>query len=326
MNFFTMRSSTAALSAGILIAGLILIQAAGAAPVKTAALGDMVTLSGMAPGSDFVYLFLTGPNLPAEGVSLTNVNRPASAGGLTRVDVDETGRWTYKWYTGQLGGKLDAGAYTVWVTNTETDRLHISGSEYRTITVQLTPIGLSAETSTEPAAIQVNALPGGSLVYMDGNYIGTSPVLIPGPGTGAHVLLISHPGYSNLTTQVIAEPGTIQVANLSLSSVNGSLYINTTPTGADIFVDGMAAGMSPLRLYDLKPGTYTITAEKAGFLRNVSRQEVRVIGGHMSMADLAMVPETSPPGVTPTKAAMWDPIPLLLCLAAGISAVIVAKK
>ncbi|MDD1714965.1 MAG: hypothetical protein LUQ61_06880, partial [Methanoregulaceae archaeon] len=33
-------------------------------------LGDTLYLSGSAPGADTVYLFLTGPNLPSNGVRL----------------------------------------------------------------------------------------------------------------------------------------------------------------------------------------------------------------------------------------------------------------
>ena len=100
--------TTIATIAGILILlCLFLVTGASAAGTRTAYMGDMVTLSGSSPGSDIVYLFMTGPNLPSNGVALNNINRRADMGGFTTADVDQDGRWVYKWYTNQLGGKLD---------------------------------------------------------------------------------------------------------------------------------------------------------------------------------------------------------------------------
>jgi hypothetical protein len=126
-------------TAGIVILFcLLLVTGVSAAETKTAYLGDMVTLSGSSPGSDIVYLFMTGPNLPLNGVTLTNINRRADMGEFTTADVDPDGRWVYKWYTNQLGGKIDTGTYTIWVTDRPVDRSHLSGSDYRSIPCPLT--------------------------------------------------------------------------------------------------------------------------------------------------------------------------------------------
>ena len=48
-------------------------------------IGDTVRLSGYCYTSPTVYLFLTGPNLPANGVALDNINSRADQGGFTEV-------------------------------------------------------------------------------------------------------------------------------------------------------------------------------------------------------------------------------------------------
>ena len=50
---------------GLLAIVLVVCISAQAAPATGTYLGDMVFLSGYSYGSDTVYLFLTGPNLPA---------------------------------------------------------------------------------------------------------------------------------------------------------------------------------------------------------------------------------------------------------------------
>ena len=137
---------TTARGAVVLIVMLVLLSGAIAAGATQTYLGNIVKLSGYSYG-DTVYLFLTGPNLPVNGVALDNINRLADQGGATPVDVDADGHWSYDWNTGALGGRLDAGAYTVWVADRRTDRSHLSTAEYSTIAVGLSVPSLTAGTS-----------------------------------------------------------------------------------------------------------------------------------------------------------------------------------
>ncbi len=110
----------------VLIAVLALFSGAGAAGQMQVSMGNVVKLSGYSYSGDTVYLFLTGPNLPTNGVALDNINRLAENGGGTRVNADADGHWVYQWNTGSAGGRLDAGTYTVWVADGPADRSHLS--------------------------------------------------------------------------------------------------------------------------------------------------------------------------------------------------------
>ncbi|WAC05960.1 MAG: hypothetical protein OS112_04830 [Methanoregula sp.] len=50
-------------------------------------LGDTITISGVSYISDQVYLFLTGPGIPENGVMLTQISQRADQGHFTVVDV-----------------------------------------------------------------------------------------------------------------------------------------------------------------------------------------------------------------------------------------------
>ena len=131
----------------VLIAVLALFSGASAAGQMQVSMGNVVKLSGYSYSGDTVYLFLTGPNLPTNGVALDNINRLAENGGATRVNVDADGHWVYQWNTGSAGGRLDAGTYTVWVADGPADRSHLSTVEYSTISVSLSVPSLTAGTS-----------------------------------------------------------------------------------------------------------------------------------------------------------------------------------
>lgn len=293
---------------------LLFVAGASAAGTKTAYLGDMVTLSGYSPGSDQVYLFMTGPNLPTNGVSLNNINRRADTGGLTTADVDPDGRWVYKWYTDQLGGKIDTGTYTIWVTDRPVDRSHLAGSDYQSISVTLQPPGFIPGSMTATGDLLVRSIPDGAVLFLDRENRGVTPVSISGLPVGDHVLRLSSPGYQDQVTQVLVQEGAVTEASIPLREVNGSIYVNTTPAGAEISIDGTGAGISPVLLSGLSPGNHTLVARKAGY--TITSQEVRVVGGHMVVAQLyTPEEETRPPGTPPaTRAAGMAPVIIVLSL------------
>ena len=81
-------------------------------------IGDTVTLSGTVTGINTiaVYLFVTGPDLEAGGVTLDNLNIPAGRGLFTTAPVHmENGTWSYPWDTSVILGTLKPGNYTVHV-------------------------------------------------------------------------------------------------------------------------------------------------------------------------------------------------------------------
>jgi hypothetical protein len=305
--------------AGIAIIFLLLIvTSASATDTKATYLGDMVTLSGNSPGSDIVYLFMTGPNLPSNGVALNNINRRADMGGFSTADVNPDGSWIYKWYTNQIGGKIDAGTYTVWVTDRPVDRSHLSGSDYRSITVVLQQPGISAGSSTATGALLVRSIPDGAVLFLNGENRGVTPVTIPDLPVGGHVLVLSSPGYQNMTTQAIIREGAITEVNVPLYAMNGSLYINTTPGGAEISLDGRPAGVSPVLLEDLVPGNHSLVTRKSGY--NATYQEVRVIGGHMMVVQLSLEEGTRPAGTFPssTRAPGIGPVIVVISIISSI--------
>ena len=123
----------------VMVGLLLLIGPAVSAQVIPAAIGDPVPLAGYAPGADVVYLFATGPNLPANGVRLEDISAQVTSGdpsSFTRTSVDN-GRWEYTWYTRTKGGTPDAGTYTIFIVTTPVGREDLAGAEYATVLVSL---------------------------------------------------------------------------------------------------------------------------------------------------------------------------------------------
>jgi hypothetical protein len=124
--------------------GFIITTAAGADVSIEGYLGETITLHGVSYVGGNVYLFLTGPNLPANGVTLTDISQRADQGQFTVVPVDSNQEWSYKWQTSRIEPDLEYGTYIVYVTNEQADLSHLGGtSSYKTLSVFLKDPGTS---------------------------------------------------------------------------------------------------------------------------------------------------------------------------------------
>lgn len=128
----------------VLAPGLLGTPAAAADIEIEGYFGETITFHGFSYVGDSVYLFLTGPGLPENGVTLTDISQRADQGHFTVVDVDENQEWTYTWKTSRIDSELDPGTYIVYVTNKPADLSHLGGeSSYKTFSVYLKDSGVS---------------------------------------------------------------------------------------------------------------------------------------------------------------------------------------
>jgi hypothetical protein len=129
----------------VLLAVCILVPAAAGADIEMEGiLGETITLHGSSYVGNYVYLFMTGPGLPANGVTLTDTSLRADQGQFTVVALDDNQEWTYSWKTSRIANEIDPGTYTVYVTNEKADLSHLGGtSSYKTLSVFLKDSGES---------------------------------------------------------------------------------------------------------------------------------------------------------------------------------------
>lgn len=177
----------------LIVAGLALLSPASAVSLP---LGDTLKLSGSAPGADTVYLFLTGTNLPANGVRLDDISIPVVTGvpaTFVRRPVAGDGSWEYSWITRTAGGVPDAGTYTVYVVTTPTGRRDLSDRDsFGVISVTLTRPTITATTG---GRLTITSEPSGAGILVDGEMTGTTPLELADISPGNHTLGIQKDGY-----------------------------------------------------------------------------------------------------------------------------------
>lgn len=222
---------------------------------RSFSLGEEVVLSGTNTDSDTVYLFMTGPNLPSSGGSLTNPRSAVRTGQpdtFTMVPVDSNNRWEYRWLTGNLG--IDAGAYTVFVVSGPNSRNDLGDRRYSTISISLTRPFVAASIPRtlvargDPVEIRGTATgnpsPGVAIwIFGVNRFIYSTEAVNPDSSfayslregqtadlsVGQYYVIIQHPGYTN-TLDIY--PDTARQLVLSTRPVPGSAVFRIGGAGA----------------------------------------------------------------------------------------------
>lgn len=131
---------------------------------KEAHIGDVVRLHGTITGikTIAVYLYLTGPGLNPQGVTLENINAAAGGGLFTTAPVDmTTGEWTYDWDTSVILGNLKPGKYTVYATyamSRPVSQLVNTGSDYATTEIEFLPPEIPTNDVPVPVCLPILAV------------------------------------------------------------------------------------------------------------------------------------------------------------------------
>jgi len=290
------------------LACILLIASASAAPGIQASLGDIIPLSGYSYGSQTVYLFITGPNLPVNGVALDDITKRADQGRFTRVQVDGDDHWSYRWGTANIGGRLDGGTYTVWVVNGPNDRSRLNEADYRTIAVTLGKPSISIETQVQLGAMDLRSVPDGAYIVMSEKYRGKTPLTISDLAPGTYEVVFSQFRYQTFSTRVPVEAGRITEVTAELVPDTGALVIISVPAGASVRVDGGDTGIAPVTAENLTAGNHTIAVSLDGYTS--LQQTVTVIPGQTVPVTIGLAPV--PPQKTETQRASGFAAALLI--------------
>jgi len=289
----------------VLVACLFLAATVSAAGIQAVS-GETIPLSGYSPTSNQVYLFLTGPNLPTNGVALNDITKRADEGHFTVVQVMGDDSWSYKWHTGNINGRLDDGTYTVWVVNEPNDRSNLRNAEYGTISVTLGKPGLSAGisggitagTGSPSCSLVIVSDPAECSVVVNGEYKGKTPLTVGNLYPGIYTINVTKFGYMPYSTVVELTNGAEATVTAYLPPERGTLVVNTTPEGAQVLLDGAVAGIAPVTLINVLPGGYNLTVIKEGYV--TVHQQVSVEAGLTTPVSLTLSP-VSPLQALPIK-------------------------
>ena len=111
----------------------------------------------------------------------------------------------------------------------------------------------------------INSSPAGALVSLDNKDSGTTPLILSDLAAGEHYLKITMPGYYPTFATIEIKEGELKDFKYDLKPRKATLAINTSPHGAEIFIDGRFVGRSPKRIDDLLVIKHWIRINQTGY-------------------------------------------------------------
>ncbi len=124
--------------------------------------------------------------------------------------------------------------------------------------------------------LEVESKPSGASIYIDGRFLGYTPYT-GDVSVGRHTITLQLAGYQPYETTVNITPNKITKISASLKPIpyyQGTLYITSSPSNAEVYINGERKGRTPIKIEKLKPGRYQITVIKAGYETFVQYYEV----------------------------------------------------
>ena len=137
------------------------------------------------------------------------------------------------------------------------------------------------QAGRRPVPVRVESAPRRAAVYVNGRYVGHTPLTLEDLVSGPHVLRVVHPdrqphrsvinpddlyghGASGLWRRLRRNEPLVRVELQHLAS--SWLAVESIPGGAEVLVNGELRGMTPLRLEDLAPGSYDLIVRRTGYV------------------------------------------------------------
>ncbi len=129
---------------------------------------------------------------------------------------------------------------------------------------------------TSEGTLRVESTPSGAEVLVDGVNQGVAPLHVDGLDAGLHQVVVRLAGYEEGRESIRVEGGEVRTLRLALEPLPfGTLRVESEPDGAQVLVDGMRRGATPLLLEKVAEGSRLVRVEQEGYEPVERRAEVK---------------------------------------------------
>jgi hypothetical protein len=115
------------------------------------------------------------------------------------------------------------------------------------------------------ASLNIRSFPSNGTVLLDGQQVGTTPLVLTKVTPGTHTVVIQLSGWENWTGTATAIKGSTTQIIANLKHGVYALAITSTPAGATVSLDGASKGVTPLTITGLKPRNYDVIVALKGY-------------------------------------------------------------
>jgi hypothetical protein len=224
-------------------------------------------------------------NVDGASVMFNGEYKGVTAGGMLTVPVYTTGSP----YTSVTVEKAGYTTYTGSLTMPAAGETTTTYATLNPIPTQPTP------TQVQYGWISVDSQPTGAQIYFNGNYRGLAPLTINSVWPGSYTIRAEMSGYHSYTTTTTVSSGMQSNVFCPLSPMDtpGSLYVTSTPSNANIYLDTVYKGHTPMTISNIASGTHILEVDTAGYYDWKSTVDVPAGGTRTISATLNPMPSST---------------------------------
>jgi hypothetical protein len=292
----------------------------------------LVSMDGYQTWTDSVYL-------DNYGTTVVNANLVPNPPAFGYLDITSFGADIYVDGVGQGNGDqkmpLSPGTHTLLLKKPG----YYDHEEAFTITTDRTTTLAPGMTPYPPSSpygdLQVQSIPPGAAVTVNGDYKGTTypgdPVYVTQLTPGSYTVSLAMPDYQTYTETAVVQANAVKTITAAMvpatpgpsPDTTGQVTVGSSPSGAGVYLDTKYRGVTPMVLTDIPAGSHTIVLRQNGYQDWTS--SVAVTAGSYAAVSGTLVPGAVPPtpAPQPTKSGLSVVIPLA---GAGICGALVILK
>ncbi len=218
-----------------------------------------------------------------------------SSPGGARVYIDGTYHGTTPIQVGSpLSQVVPAGTHRVSV---EKDGYATYSTTITVISGQSTDVQATLTWDRADGAIQVSTKPSGATVTLDHTVSLTAPATFTGVAPGTHTIVATLDGYAEVSGTIQVISGQTAQATLTLrpeSTSVGAVRVQSIPPAANIYLDGIYRGSTPMTVGNLAAGDHTVLLRRSGYREYTT--SVRVPAGGTAELTTTLTALSSPGG------------------------------
>lgn len=163
-------------------------------------------------------------------------------------------------------------------------------------------ITLTTDT-TSLCTLEINTVPEGALIVLDGKEIGNSPVVAK-VDTGTHTIVCQKEGFYQ--KKVVIRIPSYEKNQLSIKLTSpAKVKIITEPPNAQLLINGEMKGFTPYKDSLFKPGKYILQLEKEGYVTKIDSFKIES-GEEITIIDTLQKTVMIAPQETNKKKSIFD--------------------
>ncbi len=136
------------------------------------------------------------------------------------------------------------------------------------------------ELKSNSGTLQLTSYPSGAQVFLDGIERGTTPCTLTKLREATYTLSLKKAGYNDHTVPFKMAAGETLTQQVTLVQLPAALKVTSSPTDAQVYLDGIYRGKTPLELKGVAAGTHLLRVKKDG--HGESNRTIRLSAGKTS--------------------------------------------